>query len=49
MKTGDEALVRKSTEGNEHFVIIDRIKELIKVKVRLLVLLVFLKTNPSIL
>ncbi|KAJ4202395.1 hypothetical protein NW759_015381 [Fusarium solani] len=32
MKTGDEALVRKSTEGNEHFVIIDRIKELIKVK-----------------
>ncbi|KAI8648987.1 hypothetical protein NCS55_01471900 [Fusarium keratoplasticum] len=32
MKTGDEALVRKSAEGNEHFVIIDRIKELIKVK-----------------
>ncbi|KAH6869190.1 hypothetical protein B0T10DRAFT_418880 [Thelonectria olida] len=32
MKTGDEVLVRKSPEGNEHFVIIDRIKELIKVK-----------------
>jgi long-subunit acyl-CoA synthetase (AMP-forming) len=49
MKTGDEALVRKSTEGNEHFLIIDRIKELIKVKVRLLALLAFLKTDPSLL
>ncbi|KAF7554173.1 hypothetical protein G7Z17_g3113 [Cylindrodendrum hubeiense] len=32
MKTGDEVLVRKSEKGNEHFVITDRIKELIKVK-----------------
>lgn len=34
LKTGDEVLVRKSKLGNEHFVITDRIKELIKVKVR---------------
>lgn len=34
MRTGDEVLVRKSAKGNEHFVITDRIKELIKVKVR---------------
>ncbi|KAH8659630.1 hypothetical protein BGZ61DRAFT_465245 [Ilyonectria robusta] len=32
MRTGDEVLVRKSPKGNEHFVITDRIKELIKVK-----------------
>ncbi|KAK1731585.1 hypothetical protein CaCOL14_003577 [Colletotrichum acutatum] len=32
IKTGDEVLVRKSAEGNEHLVIVDRIKELIKVK-----------------
>ncbi|KAL2689425.1 hypothetical protein Neosp_003479 [[Neocosmospora] mangrovei] len=32
MRTGDEVLVRKSPKGNEHFVIVDRIKELIKVK-----------------
>ncbi|KAH8688456.1 hypothetical protein BGZ61DRAFT_533234 [Ilyonectria robusta] len=32
IKTGDEVLVRKSAQGNEHFVIVDRIKELIKVK-----------------
>ncbi|KAF4974702.1 hypothetical protein FZEAL_8426 [Fusarium zealandicum] len=32
MKTGDEVIVRKSAKGNEHFVIVDRIKELIKVK-----------------
>ncbi|KAH7157934.1 hypothetical protein B0J13DRAFT_184879 [Dactylonectria estremocensis] len=32
MRTGDEVLVRKSPQGNEHFVITDRIKELIKVK-----------------
>ncbi|KAM5378584.1 hypothetical protein ACJZ2D_004383 [Fusarium nematophilum] len=29
---GDEAVVRRSAQGHEHFVIIDRIKELIKVK-----------------
>lgn len=34
MRTGDEAIVRKSSQGNEHLVIVDRIKELIKVKVR---------------
>lgn len=34
MRTGDEALIRKSAEGNEHVYIVDRIKELIKVKVR---------------
>jgi len=33
IRTGDEALVRKTPGGNEHLVIVDRIKELIKVKV----------------
>lgn len=32
-KTGDKALVRKTPNGNEHVWIVDRIKELIKVKV----------------
>ncbi|EWZ28975.1 hypothetical protein FOZG_17274 [Fusarium oxysporum Fo47] len=32
MKTGDEVLIRKSPKGNEHLVVTDRIKELIKVK-----------------
>ncbi|KAF5020428.1 hypothetical protein F66182_7555 [Fusarium sp. NRRL 66182] len=32
MKTGDEVIVRKSPKGREHFVVVDRIKELIKVK-----------------
>ncbi|KAI9929840.1 hypothetical protein ASPWEDRAFT_35048 [Aspergillus wentii DTO 134E9] len=32
MRTGDEAVVRKSPKGIEHIVIVDRIKELIKVK-----------------
>ncbi|RTE69225.1 hypothetical protein BHE90_016397 [Fusarium euwallaceae] len=32
IKTGDEAIVRKSPQGHDHFVIVDRIKELIKVK-----------------
>ena len=32
MRTGDEAVVRKSPKGNEHVFIVDRIKELIKVK-----------------
>ena len=35
LKTGDEALVRKSSAGHEHIVITDRIKELIKVHVSL--------------
>jgi long-subunit acyl-CoA synthetase (AMP-forming) len=33
MRTGDEAEIRKSPSGNEHIFIVDRIKELIKVKV----------------
>ncbi len=33
MHTGDEAVVRKSPNGTEHIFIVDRIKELIKVKV----------------
>lgn len=34
VKTGDEALVRVGPKGTEHVFIVDRIKELIKVKVR---------------
>jgi acyl-CoA synthetase (AMP-forming)/AMP-acid ligase II len=34
LRTGDEVVVRKSSQGNEHFIIVDRIKELIKTKVR---------------
>lgn len=34
MKTGDEVIVTKAPSGNDHIVIVDRIKELIKVKVR---------------
>lgn len=33
MRTGDEAVIRKSPAGHEHVFIVDRIKELIKVKV----------------
>lgn len=32
IRTGDEVLIRKSAAGNEHLVVVDRIKELIKVK-----------------
>jgi len=32
LRTGDEVVVRKSAQGNEHWVVVDRIKELIKVK-----------------
>lgn len=32
MRTGDEAVVKVSPQGNEHVFIVDRIKELIKVK-----------------
>ncbi|RKU40799.1 hypothetical protein DL546_002734 [Coniochaeta pulveracea] len=32
MKTGDEVIVTKSPNGNEHIKVVDRIKELIKVK-----------------
>jgi hypothetical protein len=34
MRTGDEAVIRVSPKGVEHVFIVDRIKELIKVKVR---------------
>jgi acyl-CoA synthetase (AMP-forming)/AMP-acid ligase II len=34
MHTGDEAVIRLSPNNNEHIFIVDRIKELIKVKVR---------------
>jgi acyl-CoA synthetase (AMP-forming)/AMP-acid ligase II len=37
MRTGDEAIVKKSPKGYEHIFITDRIKELIKVKVRFLI------------
>jgi len=33
MRTGDEAVIRVAPSGNEHVFIVDRIKELIKVKV----------------
>lgn len=33
MRTGDVAVIRKSPKGTEHCFIVDRIKELIKVKV----------------
>lgn len=33
IRTGDEAVIRKSPNGHDHIFIIDRIKELIKVKV----------------
>ncbi|KAL6364348.1 hypothetical protein LRP88_02268 [Fusarium phalaenopsidis] len=33
IRTGDEVAVRKSPQGHGHFVIVDRVKELIKVKV----------------
>lgn len=33
VKTGDEVLITKASSGNEQLVIVDRIKELIKVKV----------------
>lgn len=33
LKTGDEVLMRRSASGADHIVVVDRIKELIKVKV----------------
>jgi long-subunit acyl-CoA synthetase (AMP-forming) len=35
MRTGDEVIVTKAPSGNEHFAVVDRLKELIKVKVRI--------------
>jgi long-subunit acyl-CoA synthetase (AMP-forming) len=35
LRTGDEAVIRLSAQGTEHVWIVDRIKELIKVKVRI--------------
>ena len=34
LRTGDEAVVRESPKGEDHIFVVDRIKELIKVKVR---------------
>lgn len=34
LRTGDEVVIRQSPLGNNHVVVVDRIKELIKVKVR---------------
>jgi len=34
LRTGDEVIAIKSPKGNEHFAVVDRLKELIKVKVR---------------
>jgi long-subunit acyl-CoA synthetase (AMP-forming) len=42
MRTGDEAVIKKSAAGNEHVFIVDRIKELIKVKVSTKVSALFL-------
>jgi acyl-CoA synthetase (AMP-forming)/AMP-acid ligase II len=36
IRTGDEAIFELAPSGNEHLVIVDRIKELIKVKVRMI-------------
>ena len=46
MRTGDEAVIRKSPSGNEHVFIVDRIKELIKVKVSQPRHLLFLSLIP---
>ncbi|KAL7790798.1 hypothetical protein V8C37DRAFT_384060 [Trichoderma ceciliae] len=32
LRTGDEVIVRKSSQGHEHIIVVDRIKELIKTK-----------------
>ncbi|EHK42883.1 uncharacterized protein TrAtP1_001980 [Trichoderma atroviride] len=32
LRTGDEVIVRKSAQGHEHIIVVDRIKELIKTK-----------------
>ena len=37
LRTGDEAVVKESPNGNQHIWIVDRLKELIKVKVRVLI------------
>lgn len=36
IRTGDEVLIRLAHSGNEHLVVVDRLKELIKVNVSLL-------------
>lgn len=44
MRTGDEAVFKVGPKGTEHVFIVDRIKELIKVKVRQLINLANLHT-----
>jgi long-subunit acyl-CoA synthetase (AMP-forming) len=54
LRTGDEVVIRKAPSGNEHVFIVDRIKELIKVKVRrrripqLRASLIFLRATKSL-
>jgi acyl-CoA synthetase (AMP-forming)/AMP-acid ligase II len=48
IRTGDEAVVRKAPSGNEHLFIVDRIKELIKVKVCLMAILNVYRTYIAI-
>lgn len=42
IRTGDVAVIKESPKGNEHCFIVDRIKELIKVKVRVTCLILAL-------
>lgn len=44
MRTGDEAVIKLGPKGTEHVFIVDRIKELIKVKVRQCSSLIYLCT-----
>jgi long-subunit acyl-CoA synthetase (AMP-forming) len=47
MRTGDEAVIRVGPKGTEHVFIVDRIKELIKVKVRHYSSLKEFRTSPD--
>ena len=47
MRTGDEAVIRKAPSGHEHLFIVDRIKELIKVKVCCNIFLTSSEANSS--
>jgi len=41
LKTGDEVIVTKAPSGYEHITIVDRLKELIKVKVRIIPIIAY--------
>lgn len=47
MRTGDVAVVRVSPSGHEHFAVVDRLKELIKTKVRIHSFILFLLSYLS--